>query len=198
MNFGILMFVILFCIPMGTMIWLLSPEAQEHVAFVMAGFAAVVALAVILPPLIRSLRAPRARTPSPRAVDRLKWPTSLTRSEMESYSTAWLRAHGWQVSLSMEPDQHAADVYLMATRGAETLAILCDTAGEELNPAAIRALAQGAAALGATRFVVLTLTRGKLPPPAEAAARRAGVLLLHVPELGNLNALAPEPAPLAA
>lgn len=193
MNFGILMFVILFCFPMGGMIWLLSPEAQEHVAFVMAGFVALLAVVAVLPMLFRRLNVRHARAPSARAVARLKWPASLSRGEMETFCTQWLRSHDWKVSLAMEPDQHAADVYLMATRGTETVAFLCDTAGEELNPAAIRALAQGASDLGATRFVVLTLTRGKLPPPAEAAAKRAGVLLLHVPDLGKLDALAPTP-----
>ncbi len=198
MNFGILMFVILFCIPMGSMIWLLSPESQEHVATVMAGFVALIVLALIVPPLLRRVFVRRARRPSPGAVARLKWPDSLTRSEMEAYCAAWLRAHGWQVSLSMEPDQHASDVYVMAARGAETVAILCDRAGEELNAAAIRALAQGAAALGATRFVVLTLTRGKMPRPAEIAADRAGVLLLHVADLGKLETLTPAQAAVAA
>jgi hypothetical protein len=196
MNFGILMFVILFCLPMGGMIWLLPPESQEYVATVVAGFVGLVVLALILPPLVRPLFVRRARRPSPGTVVGLTWPKSLTRGEMESYCAAWLRTHGWHVSLAMEPDQHAADVYVMATRGTETVAILCDRAGEELNPAAIRALAQGATALGATRFVVLTQTRGAFPQPAEAAAARAGVVLLHVADLGKLDT--PAPAAVAA
>jgi len=195
MNFALLMFAILFCIPMGAMIWQLPQESQARVAVAVGGFVVLVILAVVLPPLLRRLRVRRVRRPSQRAIDRLKWPASLTRGEMEAFCGAWLRGRGWQVILSMEPDQHAADVYLMATRGAETVAILCDRAGEDLNPAAIRALAQGAGALGATRFVVLTLRRGKLPQPAETAAKHAGVLLLHVAELGRLDALA---APVAA
>jgi hypothetical protein len=197
MRLPIFFFVVLFGLPMATIIVNLPLEALRKVELAV-GLAVLLAVAVVLlPRLLRRLSRRRDRVPTARALTDLAWPESLNRSEMETFCFAWLHAQGWTVSLATDPDWGAEGVYLMAHRGGTTIAVLCDPRGEELNPAAIRAFAQAGAQLGATGFVLLSLPRNELPSPAQAAARQAGVTLLRVADLPQLNALAPAPAQVA-
>ncbi len=189
MRFVILAFLILFAVPMGCVMWLLPAPALERVAMAVAGVAVLFGLALALPGLLRALFRRRRHDPAAELVARLEWPRSLTRAEMETFCVAWLQARGWQVSLSKDGEHQTDDVYLSASRAGVRVAILCDREGEALNPAAIRAFAHGAAPLEPSFRVLLTLAQGRLPPPAEAAAARAGVMLLKVPELDELEAL---------
>jgi len=199
MNFGILCFVLLFCLPMGMIIASLPPATLQQVAIEAGGAVLLFVAVLLLPRLLRGLSRHHVRTPSPGALASLDWPHSLTRNELETFCAAWLRGRGWTVTLATDPEKQEEAVYLLAERGSLTAAVLCDRRGEEINPAGIRAFAHGAAELGATQFALVTLSRGKLPPPSEAAARRAGVKLLRVADLPQLDALAPaQPAPVAA
>jgi hypothetical protein len=194
MGCGIIAYVFLFVIPVGAIIAVLDPPSLRYVA-TMAGLAVLAALAILLlPRLLRRLRRRGLRQPSRAALASLNWPADLNRAELELHCAAWLRAHGWQVALTTHPDPDATSVYVMAARGPVTVGVLCDQRGEDLNPAVIRAFAKGSAALGATRSVLLTLVRGPLPQPCEVAARQAGVQLLRVTELPQINAFAPAAA----
>jgi hypothetical protein len=198
MNFAILCFLVLFCLPMAIIMAALPPQTLMAVAEQTGVAALLFVAALLLPRLLRPLRRRRERRPTARALARLDWPRSLTRGELENHCAAWLRSHGWQVTLASDPEKNAEAVFVMASHGDTTVAVLCDRQGEELNPATIRAFAHAATELGATRHVLLTLRRGKLPPPAEAAARQAGVRLLRIAELPQLDALAPAAAERAA
>ena len=105
------------------------------------------------------------------------------------------------MTLSTDPAPETEGIYVLATEGPTTVGIMCDQGGEELNPAVIRTFALEATTQGVTHPVLLTLLRGKLPPPAEHAARAAGVRLLRVAELPQLDGLVPaaasEPAVVA-
>jgi hypothetical protein len=192
---SIIAFVILFVLPIGVIITLLRPAAQLHVA-TMSGLATLAFIAaLLLPKLWRRVRARRVRLPVARTLAALDWPASLTRAELEAHCAAWLRGRGWDVTLTTHPDPEAEGVYLMATRAATTVAVMCDQRGEDLNPAIIRAFAKESALLGATQAVLLTLVPGKLPYPAETAARQAGVRLLRAADLPQLDTLGPAPAP---
>jgi hypothetical protein len=195
MTFVVLMFLVLFCLPLAAMVALQPAASVVHIAAMIGGAALLFATALLLPALLRRILARRPVVPSGKLVAGLDWPATLTRSEMELCCTTWLRSSGWQVTLQQEPGEDATDVYLVATRAEVRAAVLCDRAGESLNPASVRAFALAAGGLQATHLVLLTLTRGRLPPPAESAAARAGVLLLHVADLPRLDALAPSLVP---
>ena len=191
MNFGILCFVLLFALPMAAIIATLRPETMARVAEE-TGLGIVLFVAgLLLPRLIRRLLRRRERLPSAAVLARPDWPPSLTRHELEKHCMAWLRARGWDAALASDPVKDPDAIYVMATRGEVAVAVQCDRRGEELNPAAIRAFALSAAHLGAARTALLTLSRDKFPPPAEIAARQAGVMLLRVADLPQLDALAP-------
>jgi len=196
MKLIVISFLVLFVMPMGGILWLLPPSSLAEVALTFGGALLLGAAALLLPRLLAVLGRRRPRTPT-RALTHLDWPQSLTRGEMEQFAAAWLRAHGWAVTLTTDPQQDKPDVYLMARRSGGTLAVVCDQAGEELNPASIRAFALAATQLGAERSLMLTLLRGKLPSTTESAARQAGVALLRVADLGQLDAIVP-PAPAEA
>ena len=170
--------------------WLLPAPALQRVALIFAAAALLFLAALLLPRLVRPLFRRRGHRAVDDIVASLEWPRSLTRAEMENFCVAWLQRRRWQVSLSTEAENQAGDVYVLASRNGVRVAILCDRQGEALNPAAIRAFALGAASLEPSYRVLLTLLEGKLPTPAEAAAERAGVMLMRVPELGDLDELA--------
>jgi hypothetical protein len=190
-----LSFLFLFVLPMAVMVGVLPQQTRLDVAETVAVAAALFVAALMLPRVLRRVFQRRSKMPSRRRLASLDWPVSLSRGEMEACCVAWLRGRGWSVTLVTDTAHEAEEVYVLAKLGASTVVLLCDRYGEELNPAAIRAFAAAGATLGATRPVLLTLTRGKLPHPAEAAAERAGVLLLRVADLARLDDLAPaEPA----
>lgn len=195
MTFTVIIFLLFFCLPVACIIALQPAASVERIAAMTGGAALLFVAALLLPSLSRRLLRRRARPLSPAEIARLDWPSDLTRGEMEVCCATWLRDKSWQVTPQQEPAGDAIGVYLIATRDGVRAAVLCDLAGEALNPAAIRAFALGASALNATHCVLLTLTRGRLPPPAETAAARAGVLLLRVAELPKLAALAPTMVP---
>ena len=199
MKLPIYSFLLIVVMPMWAILWTAPPETLRVVAGEAGTGLGLVVLALAAPGLLRRLFARRARRPVARAVAGLDWPASLTRAEMEAFCLAWLRSHSWSAGYTTE----AEVVYLAATRGGVTLTVLCDVAGEELNPATLRAFAQASERLRATHPVLLTLLRAALPHPATAAARAAGVMLLRVAELPRLDALASagtqaEPEPAAA
>ena len=201
MKLPIYSFLLIVVVPVWAMLWNAPPDTLRVVAEEGSAGLVLVAVALAAPGLLRRLFARRARRPVARAVAGLDWPASLTRAEMEAFCLAWLRSRGWSADYTTDADA----VYLAATRGAVRLAVLCDVAGEELNPATLRAFAQASERLLATHPVLLTLLRAALPHPATAAARAAGVRLLRVAELPRLDALAeadtqaePVPEPAAA
>ncbi len=194
MKLPIYSFLLIVAMPMWAILWTAPPETLRLVAEEAGTGLGLVVVALAAPGLLRRLFARRPRRPTARAVAGLDWPVSLTRAEMEAFCLAWLRAHGWSAGYTTEADV----VYLAATRGAVTLAVLCDVAGEELNPATLRAFAQASERLLATHPVLLTLLRAVLPHPVTAAARAAGVRLLRVADLPQLDTLAPPTAPAEA
>src|SRR5579871_5537958 len=138
MGCAVFAFVFLFAVPMATLIAVGSPAQQIHVAE-MTGLAALVfVIALLLPSVRRRLRFQRVRRPVPGMLDRLDWPADLTQTELEAHCAAWLRAQGWVVTMATDADPTAAAVYIMAARGATTVGMMCDRAGETLNPAIIR------------------------------------------------------------
>ena len=197
MKLPIYLFLLIVGLPMWAMLWNAPADTLQRVGMEAGGTLLLFVIALSAPGLLRRLRRRRARRPSARAVAGLDWPARLNRAELEAFCLEWLRTQGWSAAYTTDPDPQAEGVYLMATREAVTLTVLCDVGGEELNPATLRAFAQASQRLRATHPVLLTLTRATIPPPAAAAARGAGVMLLRVRELPTLNNLAP-PAPASA
>jgi len=192
-------FLVLFAFPMTLVVMVDRAERPFMTETLPLTLALIVAL-LLIARLLRVRRARRLRTPSASALAEPNWPADLSRAELEGYAIAWLRAHGWAVTLGSGPDPKAEAVYILARRGAVTLGVLCDQEFEEFNPAIIRTFALDIGVLGATQAVLLTMAPGPLPHPAEPAARAAGVRLLRVAELAELDALAPaatEPAEVA-
>lgn len=191
---AIFWFIVLLGLPMASIIWTREQADQQRILLTIGLSALAFIAALLLPRLLRRVRFRRLRRPSARALATLAWPANLTRGELEQYCIAWLQAQGWAVRLSTDPEPEIDRVYILATRGAGTVGVMCDQGGEDLNPAIIRALALESARLRVTHPVLLTLVPGRLPSPAEIAARNAGVRLLRVAELPQLAELAPEPA----
>ncbi len=185
-----LSFAILFVLPMSVMIGVLPDQTKLQVAGSVALAVLLFGAALLLPRLLRWLDARRSRMPSPRRLALLEWPATLPQGQMEACCVAWLRGRGWAATLVTDTAQQAEDVFVLATLGTRQVVLLCDQYGEELNPAGIRAFAAAGARFQATQAVLVTLTRGRLPHPAEAAAEQAGVTLLRVAELARLDAFA--------
>jgi hypothetical protein len=155
--------------------------------------AASVVLALFVVLMLRRLwrmaarrRGTTERPPDPNIVASLRWPRALTRGEMETYCAAFLRQQGWTVKLGRSTLDDAT--FITAERDASRIVVMCDLMGEELNPAVIRSFAQSGAEFGDARPVVVTRVAGRLPPPAEQAARAAGVRLLRVADLTRIDA----------
>jgi hypothetical protein len=195
MKLPIYLFLLVVGLPIWAILWTAPEQTLRQVAEESIGAVAVFALLLFAPRLLRRLFGRRTRRPSARAAGRLDWPASLTNAEMETFCLAWLRAHGWMASYAT--DAEAESTYLTAVRGQVVLTVLCDTAGEAMIPVTLRTFAQTSARLRATVPVVVTLSRAALPHPATEAARAAGVRLLRVAELAQLDALAEAPAPQA-
>jgi hypothetical protein len=191
MTCAVLGFVILFVLPVAGMI--MENQSQHAVLTETVPVILLVVAALLLRRLLPRLRFRRVRRPNPRTLAALDWPRNLTRGELEAHCAAWLRVQGWEVTLSTDPAPEAEGVYILAAKGPTTVGIMCDHRGEDFNPAIIRTFALEASFIGVTHPVLLTLLRGPLPHPAEHAARAAGVRLLRVPDLPQLDALVPAP-----
>jgi hypothetical protein len=194
MKLPIYLFLIIIGMPIWAILWNAPDATLWRVAEEAGGYVAVIVLLVLSPSLLRRLFGRRVRRPTARALARAEWPASLTNPEMEAFTLAWLRAHGWMAGYAT--DAEAEGTYLTAVRGPIMLTLLCDVAGEAMIPMTLRTFAQTSARLGAGHAVVLTLSRAALPQMAVEAAGAIGIRLLRVAELPQLDALAPaEPAP---
>jgi hypothetical protein len=170
--------------PTGTLLRILSVAVSVVLA--------LVAIRLLWLHIAARRRRARLRPPDPKVVASLDWPRLLSRDQMEQYCTEFLRLHNWTVALGRSPLDDGT--FVTAAREGTRVVLLCDVQGEELNPATIRGFAQAGPVFSDARPVLVTRLTGRLPHPAEQAARAAGVTILRVADLAQIDALAAAPA----